>query len=404
MDKQRVLFVSWSGERSWKIAEIFSAWLKTVFKEIEVFFSSEDIDAGKRWSKELAQKLEDCEAGIFIYTEQNLDSLWMAFEAGALSKKVETGRVIPILFGPNVIDLKGPMKQFHARKFNREEVLSVLTSINKTLPVEKSLEDLNQNLRFAWSTLESNIKEILDHQASKHPPKKEITEVLDNMYSLMTSSFYNKEFVTELSELLQQVKTTHRGSYLFIDGQKPAFAALIAATMRAKDTIRSTRFFPMPITGHQDDYGKAIHVRVTGDAVNDTKPVKRYTRIIAANNADKLKDIWTYLDDFRGCNFDLYLTHKANSFELVIIDTEEVFIHFYGQGQVISSTLHIVGAEVTEHFISIYSRLHAPEHDPDILKVAFRYMKEHEVPRYKSKIEAFFGKALDVSDPEAPSA
>ena len=82
-------------------------------------------------------------------------------------------------------------------------------------------------------------------------------------------------------------------------------------------------------------------------------------------------------------------TKKTNSFELVIIDCNEVFIHFYGSGEVISSTLHIVGEKVADKFIEIYERLHGLDYDPDIFKIEFMYLREDD-DSVMEKVEKYF--------------
>ncbi|NEP19912.1 MAG: toll/interleukin-1 receptor domain-containing protein [Leptolyngbya sp. SIO4C1] len=406
MDKKVGLFISWSGEVSKRIAGILKDWLYNVFTEAEldIFFSSDDIDAGKRWSSDLAERLQESDVGIFLYTQKNLDSLWMAFEAGALSKHIDTGRVIPLLFGARVTDLKGPVSQFQGRRFTKDEMLKTLAAINSCLSNQKTEKDLERNLGFSWNYLNEKIQLILEEEQRQVEGEetRDVGEVLDNMYSLIrTSPLYSTSFAKEISELLQEVKSSHedvsdlieqvkktlRGSYLFIDGEKQAFAALIAATMRARREIRSTRFSPMAISGNKNEYGQAIRARVIG--TSEIKPVQRYIRIIAANIPEKMRDIETYLEEFPGKNFELYLTRNSHSFEMVIIDEEEVFIHFYGEGQVIDSTLNIVGPEVTKNFINVYNQLHDPNYS-DVLKLEFKYMKRNEVDKFRHEIKDFF--------------
>ena len=395
-----MLFISWSGNPSKEIGEILKRWLESIFDELDIFFSDE-MQPGSRWSIELAKKLEDCQVGIFIYTRGNLNSLWMAFEAGALSKSIQTGQVIPLIFGAGAAELTGPLSQFQARRFNKEGLLHILGVINKScLKSIKTKEYLNNNLNFTWKVLDSSIKSCLDKYENNERIEPNIANTLDAIYDLIQSSpLANPEFskgIVDLvsqvkashedtTALLEQVKTTLRGSYLFIDGEKPAFSALIAATMRARKCIRSTRFSPMSISGNQDEYGQAINTRVTGDY-----PIEQYMRIISANHSSKLKDIEGYLNNFRGKNFDLFLTKKTSSFEMVTIDEEEVLIHFYGKGQVINSTLSIVGSEVTRNFIKVYEQLVDPNYDPDILKIEFRYMREDELDLWRKRIQDFF--------------
>ena len=75
---------------------------------------------------------------------------------------------------------------------------------------------------------------------------------------------------------------------------------------------------------------------------------------------------------------------------MVTIDEEEALIHFYGKGNVINSTLSIVGPEVTRNFIKVYEQLIDPHYDPEILKIEFKYMREDEVEMWREKIEKFF--------------
>ena len=409
MSERVKLFISWSGKTSRQIAEKLKDFLSIQFREqLNIFFSQDDISAGKRWSNELAFELEKCEIGIFVYTSENLDSLWMAFEAGALSKRIDTSRVIPLVFGTNVTDLVGPLAQFQAKRFKREEILKTLEAINNCLGENGNAtrNDFNRFLDFAWGTLETEINTIIiNNRSTEDEEKRDVKEVMDNIYTLIQATpMYDVELAKniselvkqvtrshdEISELMEQVRTTLRGSYIFIDGEKPAFSALIAATIIAKKYIRSTRFSPMAISNNQDDYGQSISSRVLG--AEEIEPVEQYTRIIAANSMTKIKDIDGYLDNFRGKNFDLYLTKTSQSFEMVIIDEEEVFIHFYGQGQVIRSTLNIVGTEVTRNFINVYHQLHDPKYNPDIFKIEFKYIKENEeeIHRLRKEIHNFF--------------
>lgn len=172
--------------------------------------------------------------------------------------------------------------------------------------------------------------------------------------------------------LLDAMASRSAGSYEYIEGEKPAFAELVAATLRAKDHVRSTRFFSSPISGRQPDYAAAIHRRVIGDM--EYPCLRHYSRIIQTNNPDKLSDIESYIREFSGCPFTLYLTPHSNNFELVIIDEHEVFIHFHAKQAVIGSTLHIFGANVAGKFTDIFDRLHDPVTYPGITKFDCKYI------------------------------
>jgi TIR domain len=64
---------------------------------VEVYFSDTDIEVGSRWYNEIVDALEKSDAGLVILTAENISRQWIMFEAGAIARSVERGRVCPIL-------------------------------------------------------------------------------------------------------------------------------------------------------------------------------------------------------------------------------------------------------------------------------------------------------------------
>lgn len=182
------------------------------------------------------------------------------------------------------------------------------------------------------------------------------------------------------------------GTYLYIDGEDEAFSALTAALLRAKESIRTTRFSPFAVGSSQPDFARAIRRRVLGDA--RTAPVKNFYRIVAANDMSKLDDIRNYLDDFVGRRFTLFLTPHSNNFELVIIDNSEVFIHFHDRERVIASTLQIMSKEVSKRFLEIYSSLNDPALHADVRKYDFKYLTMRDSDRVYAEVEEYFSRHM----------
>ena len=107
------VFISWSGNTSLKVAQIFREWLPSVIQSIEPYVSSEDIDKGARWSTDIAKELEDSTFGILCVTKDNLEAPWLSFEAGALSKTMEKAFVNPFLFDIKRSEVKGRFCNFN---------------------------------------------------------------------------------------------------------------------------------------------------------------------------------------------------------------------------------------------------------------------------------------------------
>ena len=79
------VFMSWSGERSRALANALGPWLRQVVQSVEPWMSNR-IGKGMRSGTEIAGALDNARAGIICVTAENLESAWINFEAGALSK------------------------------------------------------------------------------------------------------------------------------------------------------------------------------------------------------------------------------------------------------------------------------------------------------------------------------
>lgn len=125
------VFISWSGERSKRLAEGVRKWLPLILPYVEPWMSEADIQAGERWAQSVAKELAASDFGIICVTSENVTSPWMLFEAGALTKSLESGRVIPLLVDLEFSDVSGPLAQFQAKKLSRGGIEEVIKSLQK---------------------------------------------------------------------------------------------------------------------------------------------------------------------------------------------------------------------------------------------------------------------------------
>jgi hypothetical protein len=179
------VFLSWSGERSKAIAEIFHQWLPSVIQAVKPYFSPDDITKGVRWSTEISSVLAQSRVGIICLTHESLNSSWIMFEAGALSKSVESSRVCPLLFDVEPADLVGPLVNFQAAKFSKAEVKRVLKMINAELKEGGlSPEVLDSTLEVWWPILERRVSEVLRREpdagsVSRRSEREILEEILE---------------------------------------------------------------------------------------------------------------------------------------------------------------------------------------------------------------------------------
>ena len=187
------VFISWSGELSHKVAVALRDWLPNVVQYICPYVSSEDIDKGAKWFIDVSEELDKSNFGILCVTSENQESPWLLFEAGALSKKLDRSRVSPFLVNIEPFDLSGPLTQFQATLFLKDDLKKLVNSINKnsedhSLPQErldnafdKWWPDLNQTLKIA--------KENYSKGRAEEPPRPErelLEEVISNTRAILS--------------------------------------------------------------------------------------------------------------------------------------------------------------------------------------------------------------------------
>jgi DNA-binding CsgD family transcriptional regulator len=187
------VFVSWSGERSRILAASLKDFLSDVIHHADVWMSAPDIEAGARWSIQLAQVLERCQVGVACVTPENQNSAWLLFEAGALSKAVQGGRLIPFLLDLEVTELRYPLAQFQTAIACRQGAWSVVESINSAGMERISSDRLLKHFERWWPDLEVAIQGARSSPTSAPPslPRKSeqqlMHEVLEAVRSISMS-------------------------------------------------------------------------------------------------------------------------------------------------------------------------------------------------------------------------
>lgn len=155
------VFVSWSGERSRTIADALKQWLRDIFPGLHVWMSSNDVQAGARWDAVLGGELETCNFGVVCLTPENLKSLWLTFEAGALSKAVKASRLVPYRFELRESDVSPPLSQFQGVDADEAGTLKLVLSVNDAL--DQPLQDEARVKRVFekwWPDLQQSLAKI----------------------------------------------------------------------------------------------------------------------------------------------------------------------------------------------------------------------------------------------------
>ena len=211
------VFISWSGELSNNLAEEFRTWLPGALQSVKPYFTPSDIEKGARWNTEISKELEASDVGVLFITRQNLNSAWLLYEAGALSKKLEKSRVCPIVFGLSPNDLPGPLRQFQVTEFKKDDFRKLLKTINASAGDGK-LEDsvLGQVFEMWWPRLEDRFKEILDNEqeVNDEEPLRPDREILEEILELSRLSARrvaraNRIHPEAIADLISSIKSAY---------------------------------------------------------------------------------------------------------------------------------------------------------------------------------------------------
>jgi hypothetical protein len=155
------VFISWSGDLSEEVAGILRKYLPCMIQGLDVFTSQHDIESGSRWSLQLAKEFDECNFGILCLTPKNLNSSWLLFEAGSLSKHID-GRACCLLLGDlSPADVVGPLSQFQNRRLNLEEFKKLIQDVNDK--TERPLTESQLSLIFDkwWKDIEREYSEVI---------------------------------------------------------------------------------------------------------------------------------------------------------------------------------------------------------------------------------------------------
>jgi hypothetical protein len=151
------VFVSWSGNRSLRVAERLVEWLPTIVPAARVFYSP-DIDVGDEWLKILLKELNSAQFGIVCVSKQSHRSQWLHFEVGALWRQ-RARKNIPIC--PLLLDiappkLDGPLEFLQARQFNERGFRELCVQIAEMARLKD--DQFQKNFKAGWGQLEKELR------------------------------------------------------------------------------------------------------------------------------------------------------------------------------------------------------------------------------------------------------
>lgn len=142
--------------------------------------SAEDIDKGSRGLDVIARELEATDFGIVVVTAENYARPWINFEAGALSKQLESSRVVPLLFGVEYAQMTGPLTQFQCVMPRADDIRRLVHQLNGATPQPLREALLDRSFDKWWVDLATALSgiETISPDAPRRDPAELLVEVL----------------------------------------------------------------------------------------------------------------------------------------------------------------------------------------------------------------------------------
>jgi len=116
------------------------------------------MDPGVVWVQELGKELEGSDFGILCLTQDNVQSPWLLFEAGAIAKNFGAARVVPYLIDDLV--LTSPLNQFQHVRADHQGTLRLLESINALREKPTQIDRLHRSFDRWWADLEQTLANL----------------------------------------------------------------------------------------------------------------------------------------------------------------------------------------------------------------------------------------------------
>jgi hypothetical protein len=207
------LFISWSGEKGRVVAEALRDWIRVALQGVDPFISTR-VEKGDQWLPAITRQLDKSRASIVVVTRDSLDSRWLHFEAGALSKVVETAD--SDVDSPNTVvwtylvdvaptDVEYPLAQFQHSLSNPTDTLALMESINRAnrRAGGRALadEEVRKVFDVWWPQLGAILQELERIEVETVPtltPARPDRELLEEVLELVRG-LHNRQVIVEIT-------------------------------------------------------------------------------------------------------------------------------------------------------------------------------------------------------------
>ena len=208
------VFIGWAGETSKEIASILKNWLNGMFDGFVSAVTPDDLPMGSRWFDTLDSAMYAAECGLLCVTADNVNSQWLSYEAGALSRNVNL--LAPVLFGVSSLQLGAPLRMFQPISFGADgmrELARTLNNLNEGNAIDP--QELERRFQARYPTLEALLKEKFIESKPQSLEWRDEKSKEKNSFKPAVATTYNN-----LATLLAQSNRYEKAEALYLEALK----------------------------------------------------------------------------------------------------------------------------------------------------------------------------------------
>lgn len=231
MEKMKI-FISWSGSRSFAVAEALEKNLRFINNAFDPWLSA-NMPKGSRSRDQITRALATATAGIICLTPSNLNERWILYEAGAISKTVQKETLAcTLLIDLKPSDVSQPLGDFQHTFLTKESLFEMIKTLNEAAEESAQKEtQLSEAFEICWPRLKAKL-DNLPSDGPANPPQRTTTDLL--------------------AEVLDTVRRTGQDTASLKQaeqGNARGLAEVLAKLNTIFPTVNSSIFYGDPVTG-----------------------------------------------------------------------------------------------------------------------------------------------------------
>jgi hypothetical protein len=173
------------------------------------------------WLRDISDNLASAEMGLICVTNDNMNSQWLNFEAGALWNRFAAGiPICPVLLDLVPSELNGPLSLFQSKRFEEPDMKALCRLLAEKTGLPRERVDIS--FKAIWPRLQSEVasdlKSIVVPNTEPTPPSK-VEQNLSNEFEgaalhIMSYLNHNKFDMVSFERIRENIDSDYSDEFL----------------------------------------------------------------------------------------------------------------------------------------------------------------------------------------------